>query len=351
MNISKENNPILAVVSSSGNQIHFFNAKNFERIGVIDSPVTEPHELCFDPKRQLLYVSITYRSGFYRNNPEKSHEILVIDIDQFKVIDIIDISPEFAPHALVYNEKKDLLYVSVESGEGGILIINPNTRKVLDRISTEATGPHWFVTNPEGTKGYSSNKEAPFISVLDTHDKELIGKVSMPYGSEELAISPKGNRVYIPSPCLLGDYKEEQPTLSIINTETDKIIKTKSFSDLITPVHVTNDGKVLVGHTRFQNKNGERTRSMFSPAPGYVSVLDGESLNVLGTIEVDLLPITMRSSTDGTVGYVSNLRSGTISVLDLVNYKNVHTIEVDPGDPNADPSVNQGAHGIAYIER
>lgn len=58
---------------------------------------------------------------------------------------------------------------------------------------------------------------------------------------------------------------------------------------------------------------------MFSPAPGYVSVLDGESLNVLGTIEVDLLPITMRSSTDGTVGYVSNFRSGTISVLDLVN--------------------------------
>ncbi|MBJ8115731.1 MULTISPECIES: hypothetical protein [Bacillus] len=90
---------------------------------------------------------------------------------------------------------------------------------------------------------------------------------------------------------------------------------------------------------------------MFSPAPGYVSVLDGESLNVLGTIEVELLPITIRSSTDGTVGYVSNLRSGTISVLDLVNYKNVHTIEVDPGDRNADPSVNQGAHGIAYIER
>ena len=64
MNSSKENNPILAVVSSSGNQIHFFNTKNFERIGVIDSPVTEPHELCFDSKRQLLYVSITYRSGF-----------------------------------------------------------------------------------------------------------------------------------------------------------------------------------------------------------------------------------------------------------------------------------------------
>ena len=34
MNSSKENNPILAVVSSSGNQIHFFNTKNFERIGL-----------------------------------------------------------------------------------------------------------------------------------------------------------------------------------------------------------------------------------------------------------------------------------------------------------------------------
>ena len=44
---------------------------------------------------------------------------------------------------------------------------------------------------------------------------------------------------------------------------------------------------------------------------------------MLGTIEVDLLPITMRSSTDGTVDMFHNLRSGTISVLDLVNYKNV----------------------------
>ncbi|EEM83741.1 MULTISPECIES: hypothetical protein [Bacillus] len=90
---------------------------------------------------------------------------------------------------------------------------------------------------------------------------------------------------------------------------------------------------------------------MFSPSPGYVSVLDGESLNVLGTIEGDLLPIIMRSFTDVTVRYVSNLRSRTISILDLVDYKNVHTIKVNPGDRNADPSVNQGAHGIAYIER
>lgn len=348
MTVFKESQAILSVVSSNGRNIHFFNAKTYEKLGSVESPVTEPHELCVDSKRQLLYVSITYRSGIYGHAEEKSHEILVIDLSTFTIIEMIDISPELAPHGLAFDERNDLLYASVESNGGGVVVINPNTRKVINRISTGAKGSHWFAIHPDGTKGYSANKEAPFVSVLDLCKKELLSKISIPFGSEEIAISPKGHRVYVPSPSLSGDCKNEQPALSMINTETDEIIKTTIFSELIHPVHVTNDGKVLLGHLRFQEKNGATSREIGDSAPGYVSILDGETLQVLGTIEIDLFPLNIRSSSDGTIGYVSNFKSGTVSVLDLINYKNVHTINLNEGDQSA-PSV-QNAHGIAYIE-
>ncbi|RFB38011.1 YncE family protein [Brevibacillus sp. VP] len=348
MNVTK-NQAILSVVSSNGRNIHFFDAKTYEKVGKVTSPIPEPHEVCIDSRRQLLYVSITYRSGIYGHAKENGHEILVIDIPTFTLLDTIDISPEFAPHGLAFDERNDLLYASVESNGGGVIVIHPDTRQVINRISTGAKGSHWFVIHPEGTKGYSANKEAPFISVLDLRKKELMKKISVPFGSEELAISPNGHRVYVPSPSLSSDHKNEQPTLSMIDTETDVIIKTIAFSDIIHPVHVTIDGKVLLGHLRYQEKPSAITKDIVDSVPGYVSILDGETLQVLGTVEIDLFPLNIRSSSDGTIGYVSNFKSGTVSVLDLIHYKKIHTLKLDQQDQSV-PSIHPNAHGIAYIE-
>ncbi|WP_030809484.1 YncE family protein [Streptomyces sp. NRRL S-337] len=46
----------LAVVSRTGSTVTFFDSTGHEVLNVLDMP-PQPHELCFDPDRRLLYWS------------------------------------------------------------------------------------------------------------------------------------------------------------------------------------------------------------------------------------------------------------------------------------------------------
>lgn len=83
----------LAVVSQTGESLSFFDLASGARTHKIESLISEPHELCHDSKRNLLYMSHAYRHGNYWNHGEDSHEISVVDLSTKIVVDIIDTSP------------------------------------------------------------------------------------------------------------------------------------------------------------------------------------------------------------------------------------------------------------------
>ncbi|MFK0292826.1 YncE family protein [Streptomyces sp. NPDC090442] len=346
MSAAAPRRPVLAVVTSTGQALRFFDGLTYEPLG--DLPViAQPHEIAADPDQGLLYVSHTYRSGVYTAPGAKAHEISVIDPYRRELLDVIPLDPEHAPHGLALDTSHGLLYATVEAGENGggaVLAIDTATRKITARVPVGASGPHWLAVTPDGTKAYTANKEAPFVSVLDLERGTLTGRIPMPHGTEEIALAPDGRWLYATAAMINyagGDADQPPAALKVIDTERDQVTATLPLPHPPSAVHVTRDGQVLTGLVRFSAPG--------TPADGQLAVHRPEgtpgTLAPHVTTDVGKVPLTIRSTPDGERAFVANLRSGTLHVIDLRTGTPLHVLDIDPGDT----AQLQGAHGIAYL--
>ncbi|MGI5350741.1 YncE family protein [Streptomyces sp. CA-250714] len=339
------NNDFLAVASQSGPTVSFFSAGTYEELGTVEVP-SEPHELCFDPARRLLYCAITYRSGYYHHNSGRAHEIAVIDPDERRVIDVIDLTPEHAPHGLVLDRDRDVLYTSVEatdSAPGAVLAIDPGSREVLRRTPVAAPGPHWFAVTPDGRHAYAANKEAPYVSVVELDTGQLLDRVPVP-GSEGIDISPDGRYVFVATP--KGDFSAPAPDdagIVVIDTAQARIVRTLPTQGVNFPVHTTSQGLVLTGELRMAPP-ADGAGGLGTQTDGVLNVYSRADADaeLLGQVAVGKFPLTVTSSPDGSVAYVANVVSSTVTVVDLAALRPLTTLSVPRrGEP--------GAHGLAYI--
>ncbi len=248
---------VLAVVSQSGPTVTFFDAVSDTMLAEVEVP-PEPHELCFDPTQRLLWCTNTYVSGYYHANAGRGGtQLTVIDPDARRVVDVVDLAPEHGPHGLALDPVRGgRLYVSVEGGSpdrpGGVVVIDTSTRKALGRIDTGAPGPHWFVIDSAGEKGYASNKEAPFVSFVDLQ-AGTFSTVEVP-GSEGLAVSADGSELYVAAP--YGSFTsctaESSPLtgIRVIDTTNGSVLDVLSTENIVFPVCLTSASILLVGELR-----------------------------------------------------------------------------------------------------
>ncbi|MGW5445127.1 YncE family protein [Streptomyces asiaticus] len=338
MNQTPARRPVLAVVTSSGEAIRFFDGLNYEPLGAL--PVAaQPHEIAVDHTAELLYVSHTYRSGVYTDPGEKAHEISIVDPFRRELVDVIPLAPEEAPHGLALDTGRGLLYVTVEAGpvgDGAVVVLETATRRPVGRIEVGAHRPHWFAITPDGRKGYATNKADPFVSVLDLARGELAGRIPAPYGTEEVAVSPDGVHAYAAGTALHydgGPAGRPPATLMVIDTGSDEVIHRVPLNAPGCPVHVAADGRVLVGLVA--------TDTAGKSVAGQLSVHGPGGLEHHFDALIGKVPITIRTTPDGARAFVANLYSGTLHVIDLNTGTVERTLDIDPGD--------QGAHGIAYL--
>ncbi|MFJ3877872.1 YncE family protein [Streptomyces sp. NPDC090077] len=335
---------VLAVVSQSGPTVSFFDAASDRHLGDVYVPA-EPHELCFDATQRLLWCTLTYHSGYYHANGGRRTELAVIDPDTRRVLEIVDLAPEHGPHGLALDAARGRLYVSVESGDdrpGGVVVVDTATRRALGRIDTDAPGPHWFAIDPAGRTGYATNKEAPFVSVVDLERGALTAKVEVP-GSEGLAVSADGAYVYVAAP--YGNFSggRERPAtgLRVIDARTASVVDTLPTKDIVLPVHLTSTGRLLAGELCMTADPGSR---LGRHAPGRLTVFAADTRERLGEVEVGLFPLTITSSPDGRLAYVSCVISSTVEIVDLDSLERLGRLDVAKlGEA--------GAHGLAYIPR
>jgi DNA-binding beta-propeller fold protein YncE len=319
----------LAVVNQGGSTVTLLDAVDHRVQAVLAVPA-EPHELCFDAGHRLLYCTSAYHHGHYDENDGRNHQVTVIDPDAGEIVEVLDLSPEHGPHGLALDAARGLLYVSVEAGPagpGGVVVLDTATRRVLRRINTEAPGPHWFVTDPDGVHGYAANKEAPFVTVVDLATGDLVAKVAVP-GSEGIAAGPDGSVVAVAAPKADGR-SAAQPGVRLIDTRTAEVVRTLPTEHPVVPVHWTAKGLLLAGE--------------LGDGVGRLSVWAGSSpvsVELVGQAEVGAFPLTIRSSPDGTRVYVAAVFGSTVTVLDVGN----------PARPAVlDTLEIPHAHGLAYI--
>jgi DNA-binding beta-propeller fold protein YncE len=337
---------VLAVVSQSGPTVSFFDAARDRHLGGVEV-AAEPHELCFDPTQRLLWCTTAYHSGYYHANSGRSTRLTVIDPDTRRVVEVIDLAPEHGPHGLALDTARRRLYVSVEGGAdrpGGVVVIDTETRRPLGRIDTDAPGPHWFAIDPAGRTGYATNKEAPFVSVVDLERGVLAAKIEVP-GSEGLAVSADGTRVFVAAPYagfVSGNDGDRPATgIRVVDARSAAVVDTLPTEDIVLPVHLTSTGRLLVGELRMEPDPASR---LGRQAPGRLTVFSAETRERLGELEVGRFPLTITSSPDGRLAYVACVVSSTVDIVDLETLRIAGRLDIAK---RAEP----GAHGLAYIPR
>src|SRR5580700_4335798 len=187
-----------------------------------------------------------------------------------------------------------------------------------------------------------SDKSADAIGVVDVAQRKLTGKISAGSDPEEFSLSKNGTRLYVSN--------EDVKTASVINIATGKVEHIIAVGQEPEGVATTPDGKqfyvtceaggeifvvdVATYKTVGQFKVNVRPRSVDFLAGAGIGFIPSESfgqLNVIDTVNFKVLkiitlpegsrPERVRVSPDGRKVYVSNGRSGTISVLDSHTYQ------------------------------
>ena len=340
----------LAVLSCTGQSISFYDTASWQRIGYTNGLIAEPHELCVDKKRNLCYVSHTYRDGMYAMYSSHSHEISVVDPSTKKVTDIIDVAPADGPHDFAIDTERDLLWVTVEAISkneelgGGLIGIDLKTHKVIKRIECQFP-THWFVMTRDGKRAYTCNKTAPFISILDLENEQMLGKIEVPGGTEQPGLSRCGRYLFFPTPSLRFGKLPADPGVVVIDTTTDTIFKTLPLGHGYGPaaVHVTPAGTVMVAQYCFDEAAETPT-----PINGRVSLYDPLLKTLLGHVDAGIMPLTMRANADGKVGFVAHAKGGTVNVIDLERMVVLKTLDVDVVE-SRENKFQTTAHGMALL--
>ncbi|POM25158.1 PQQ-dependent catabolism-associated beta-propeller protein [Actinomadura rubteroloni] len=327
---------VLAVVGQSGPSVSFFDAATDRHLGSV-ATLAEPHELAFDPVERLLWVTMTYYSGFYHANTGRRTELTVIDPDARRVVDVVDLAPEHAPHGIALDVARRRVYVSVEGSDerpGGVVVLDAGTRRPIGRIDSGAPGAHWIALDAAGRVGCVANKEAPFVSVLDLERGTLTGRAPVP-SSEGVAVSADGARAYAASPFRGSFFDGDEPesAINVIDTVSATVIDALPTENSVLPVHLTSTGLLLVGEVR------TRGRAM---APGRLTVFSADTHKEIGGLDIGTVPLTVHSSPDGRLGYVACFASATVEVVDLASLRRVSRLDLGAFGES-------GAHGLAYI--
>jgi len=314
----------LLVVLNEDVKVETIDASSGERLGIIDTP-RMPHEAVVDDASGLAYVCITYQDGYYNKFEKASNYIQVVDLEGFREVDVIDISPHVSPHGIALSPDREKLYLTCESDGGELVVLDLPTKKVVGHVSVQAHGPHWMSVLPDETKAYTANKEDPFVSVVNLQAMELITTIPTPSGTEGIVATPDSKRVFASS--------QRTPELYVIDTETDTVEDIIALPERPGALATTPDGsKILITTFNFTYWEAEPQLTQ-----GYLQVLDAATLQPGERIPVGHFPINVISSPDGARAFVSNFKDNTVSVVQLETMTS-----------NAWP-VGVGPHGIVFV--
>ena len=184
---------VLLAVDKVGNGFEFRDPGTHARLARIELPA-RPHELVVTPDKKTAYVSI-YGDGIYGNNTHPGHQVAVIDLAARRLVDFIDVSPFFALYGIPL-DASGMLWLTCDKSLY-LLVIDPRAKAVQNRNPDGgARYPLDRRAPGRGKKFYGSNKDNAFIFVFDVDSRTIARKIPVPNGTEGIAISPDGKRVY-----------------------------------------------------------------------------------------------------------------------------------------------------------
>ncbi len=303
----------LIVVNKVAGLVQFYEVGSWARLGELEMPKL-PHEVVLSPDGKTAYVSI-YGLGIWSKNDEHpGREVVIIDLATRRRIGSIDVSPHRGPHGMAF-DARGVLWISCDVS-GVIVAVDVAARAVLAAVSTESFGTHWLVVTPDGDKLYASNKSFPFVVVIDTRERRLLGKIPAPNGSEGLALAPDGRRLYVAA--------QRPHALYVIDTATDTVVETVALAGFAATPPERNPQK----RVRVSPDGRELLVTSFNTGEIVIAPVDDLRAQTKLAVEKGPMGITFA---DPRLAYVTNHDQGTVCVVDVPNRAVIGKFSTAPG--------------------
>jgi len=305
------NNPTgksgVIMIDKLGAHIRFFDPATWKETANFETGIN-PHDFVITPDHKTAYVPI-YGDGVYNRNPHPGHEIAIVDLASHKQSGTIDISPSVAPHGIQI-DSKGMIYVTCDISRK-LLVIDPKERKIVAAIDNEGTG-HWLGILPDASKIYVTNKkDKPFISVIDLKVRKIVARIPAPGGTEGIVVSPDGKRV------LAMD--STSPELIVIDPAKDEVIDRVTIKD-----------STRAAYKLKYTLDGSKVLTM--SLNGNVNLLDAKDFHSeQKVLTVGKDPMGFAFSPDGKLALVANHGDGSVSVIDLKEWKVVNNFHAGTG--------------------
>jgi DNA-binding beta-propeller fold protein YncE len=254
------------------------------------------HEVAASPDGKRAYVPIYGNSGVGKPGTN-GRNMVVIDIQQRKLVGEVDFGHGVRPHCAVFGPKDGLLYVTTELDKS-VTIIDPHTLKIVGSIPTDQPESHMLAISHDGRRGYTANVGPGTVSVLDIEGKKTIAVIPISKETQRISISPDDKLVFTSD--------QTKPQLAVIDTATNKVTHWVPLPAPGYGTAATKDGKYLIVAVPKANK---------------VAVVDLGTMKVVHEIDVPSAPQEVLVRPDDQVAYVSCDSSHKVAAISISDWK------------------------------
>lgn len=275
-----------------------------------------PHNVQVTPDgSQLLAVGVSSHAGHHGSSGRGAGQLLVLDTRALDQAPVVIEAGEHPAH-VVTDLSAERAFVT-DSAANVVRVIDLKAKAETARIATDAY-PHGLRLSPDGKTLYVANMKGGTVSVIDVGTLKETGRIPVGKGPVQVGFAPDGQQAYV---SLSGTNQ-----LGLIDTRAQRLVGKVAVGRTPIQMVATPDGQVYVANQGSAQAPDET-----------VSVVDVAKKRVVKTVLTGKGAHGTALSKDNAYVFVTNIESGTVSVIETSTQKVV-----------AEHTVGAGPNGISY---
>ncbi len=295
---------LLLVVNKGDHTLGILDTAAGRTVAAVEQSGVTGHEVGVSPDGRTAFVPIYGDSGVGRPGTD-GRSIDVIDVPSRTRVATIDLGRGERPHAAVFGPD-GRLYVTAELSST-LLVIDPASRLVVERVPTGAAESHMVVLTRDGAYAWTANVGPGTVSVIDLRAKAVLTVVPVSKRIQRIALSNDDRLAFTSD--------QAEPSLVAIDTRTRAIARRVPLPAIGFATAPTPDGRTLL---------------VTLPTANRMVRIDLDTWAVRDTVELPATPQEVVVRPDGRAAYVSCDATGQVAVVDLATFRVERLIAAGP---------------------